>query len=307
VNQALGLVVNAAARAVKRRYLRRDLFWKRCTPAGLVHITANLQELDNAIAALRSAHVRVIAVLGGDGTLHHTIEAVIRRYSDDVPIILALAGGTMNGVSRALGSGSKPATVLRHVLHDLERDSPHLRTRHVLRVTDARDGRTLHGFSFATGLVYRALQQYYRSPDPGLVAAVRASLLPLTASLDDISLQATVGGTSWLAENPHTLVASIFHNPLLWFRPFGSPVETGKAFYLGATAMRRREIAPRLWSIFRGTCRHPRLRVGTAEEVAVRATGDVGYLIDGELYPTAAGFDVRLSVGPEIRFVAPGR
>lgn len=302
----LALVVNANARAVKRRYLRRDPFWKRHLPAELVHVTASLHELDQVIAATRSANVRVIAVLGGDGTLHHTIDTVIRHSSGRAPIILALAGGTMNGIPRALGTGGKPEAVLRQVLHDLERDGPHLKAHRVLRVTGV-DGRTCHGCSFATGLVYRALQQYYRAPEPGLIAAIRASLLPLTASLNGISLQATVAGTPWLAEDPHTLVASIFENPLLWFRPFGSLVKDGNAFYVGATAMLRREIAPRLWSIFRGTCRHPRLRVGPADDVVVRGSGDLGYIIDGELYPTNSGFDVHLTAGPEIRFVAPAR
>jgi len=308
VQPALALVVNAAARAVKRRYLRRDPFWQRSLPAALVRVTAGFDELEHAIAAFQRENVRAIAALGGDGTQHYVIDAVARQYAESAPpIILALAGGTMNGIPRALGTGGKPEAVLRQTMRDLAGGTPHIQPRHVLRVADARSGRVRHGFSFATGIVYRAMQQYYGTSGPGWIAAIRASLLPLSASLDGVTLQVSVAGAPWLAEPPHTLVASVFENPLLWFRPFGPPLENRSAFHLGATAMHRREIVPRLWSVFRGTCRHPRLRVGSAEEVVVGGAGDIGYVIDGELYGPDGGFDVRLSAGPEIRFVALAR
>jgi hypothetical protein len=298
---------------VKRRYLRRDPFWQRYLPSELVRVTANLDELDHAIAAFRAAGIRTIAVLGGDGTLHGLIDAVLREYAEEVtPAVLALAGGTMNGGPRALGTGGKPEGVLRQALLDLAAGTPHLRRRHVLRVVDGRDGQTRHGLSFATGLVARAFQQYYRTPDPGWIAAIGASFLPVRSALfggpfyDDISLQVIVQGAPWLDEAPHTVVASVFHNPLLWFQPFGAPLEDGTVFHFGATSMRPREIAPRLWSIFRGTCRHPRLRVGPARDVVVRGDA-IGYLIDGELYSTERGCDVRLTAGPQIPFVTPGR
>lgn len=308
----LALVVNAGARAVKRRYLRRDPFWERYLPSELVRVTANVAELEQAVAAFRTARIGAIAALGGDGTLHALIDAVVRAYDGDVPLaVVALAGGTMNGIPRALGTGAQPERVLRRVLLDLAAGSPQLRRLHVLRVADGRDGRTHHGFSFATGLVARALQHYYRTPEPGWIAAIGASFLPVRALFggsfyDGSNLQITVEGAPWLDVAPHTAVASVLHNPLLWFQPFGAPLEEKTVFHFGATSMRPREIAPRLWSIFRGTCRHPRLRVGPASDVVVRG-GASGYVIDGELYSTGRDVDVRLTVGPEIRFVAPGR
>jgi hypothetical protein len=65
--------------------------------------------------------------------------------------------------------------------------------------------------------------------------------------------------------------------------------------------MRPRELAPRLWSIFRGRCRHPRLRVGQVREASVR--GETGFVIDGDLYRTGGVVELALAIGPRISFV----
>lgn len=305
----IGLVVNPAARVAKRCIVRRAPFWRGDVPDDLVRLTGSLEELDEAIAAFRDAGVRTVAVLGGDGSVHHLVDAVLRCYEEaDAPMVLALAGGTMNGLPRALGTGGAPESVLRGAVAALAGATPRVQVRHVLRVSDARDGRVRYGFSFATGLVYRIYQHYYGNPEPGMVDAVSASLLPLKAALfggpfdDGVRLDVCAEGAPWLPEPPHTVVASVLDNPLLWFKPFGSPLGDAQAFHLCATSMRAREMAPRLWSIFRGRCRHPRLRIDRARDATVR--GEIGYLIDGDLYGGGA-VDVRLTVGPRLRFLVP--
>lgn len=306
----LGLIVNAAARRVRRRFAGRDPFWRMHVPEGLVRVTRSLEELDAAVVAFRAEAVRVVAVLGGDGSLHQLVDALLRIYSGkETPTVLALAGGTMNGLARALGTGGGPEAMLRATIAALQKGALTIRERHVLRIADAQDGRVRHGFSLATGLVYRAFQDYYRDPEPGLRDAVRASLRPLSAALfggpfyEGVQLDVRVGGAPWLAESPHTLVASVLDQPLLWFRPFGAPLGDTAEFHLAATSMRPREIAPRLWSIFRGHCHHPRLRIDRSRDAIVR--GNIGYLIDGDLYPGGGATDVRLTVGPRLGFLVP--
>jgi len=305
----LGLIVNPAARRVKRRYLSREPFWRAHLPDQCVRLTRSLEELEGAVAAFRQAGVRVVAGLGGDGSLHRLVDALLRQYDEaTAPIVLALAGGTMNGLPRALGTGGPPESVLRAAVATLAGGaSPLTRERHLLRVTDVSDGRMRHGFGFATGLVFRAFQEYYRDPEPGLVDALRASVLPLKSAIcggtfyDDVHLEVQVDGAPWLPDPPHTLVASVTDNPFLWFRPFGAPLGDAAAFHLAATSMRPRELVPRLWSIFRGRCRHPRLRIDRVSEATVR--GETGYLIDGDLYPSGGVVDVHLAVGPRLRFL----
>ncbi len=305
----VGLIVNRTARKVKNRYLGHEAFWRDLLPDRCVRVTGSLDELEQATTDFRQKGVRVVAGLGGDGTLHHLVDTLLRHYTaDDAPLVLGLAGGTMNGLSRALGTGGHPARVLRSALAALaEGESPPFQTRNVLRITDTTRGRSLHGFGFAAGLVFRAYKEYYRNPQPGLADALRASLLPIRAAVlggsfcDPVRLEVRAEGTAWYPDSVQTVVASVTDNPFLWLRPFGAPVGDAPAFHFAATSMRPREIAPRLWSILRGRCSHPRLRVDRVSEASV--TGENGYLVDGDLYFAEGIFDLSLTVGPPIRFV----
>jgi hypothetical protein len=302
--------VNPAARGVKRRYLGRAPFWRTLLPDRNVRITRTLAELDQAVAEFRTTGLEVVATLGGDGSLHHLADSLVRAYEEaTLPIVLALAGGTMNGLPRSLGSGGSPDLMLRRAIAALAtRGASPLQTRHLLRIDDEAAGKVRHGFGFGAGLLVRAFEEYYRHPEPGLRDAVRATLLPFRAALfggdfyRSLRLEVEVDGASWLAD-PHTVVASVTENPLLWFRPFGSPLGGSAAFHLAVTSMRPRELAPRLWSIFRGRCRHPRLRVAQANNATLRGEG--GYLIDGDLYRSGNTVDLRLTSGPPLRFLAP--
>jgi hypothetical protein len=307
----MGLIVNPSARGVKRRYLQREPFWQRLVPPEFVRVTGSLDELDQAIAGFREAGVRSVAVLGGDGSAHHLVDAVVRGYSEpDLPMLLVLAGGTMNGLPKALNTGGNPEHVLQAILAALAGGTPAVRARHVLRVTDGRDGRVRYGFSFANGVVYRVARRYYRSAEPGMLDMLRASLLPIKAALfggrfdDHVKIDLHGDGEPWLPGELHTVVASVLENPLFWFTPFGVGLGDPAVVHLCATSMRAREMAPRLWSILRGRCEHPRLRVGHVREALVR--GDTGYFLDGDLYPCDGVVDVRITVGPRVRFLIPG-
>jgi hypothetical protein len=293
---------------VKRRYLDRARFWRGLLPERQIRITHTLAELDQAVADFRAAAVPVLATLGGDGTLHHLADSLVRQYGDaSIPIVLPLAGGTMNGVSRALGGGGSAEAALRQALAALNSGaSPPLKTRQLLRVEDVTEGRTRYGFGFGAGLVVRAFQEYYRTPEPGLGAAISAALLPLRAALfggrfyQRIQLELVVDGVSWLAD-PHTVVASVTDDPLLWFRPFGRSLAGSDVFHFAATSMSPGQVAFRLWSIFRGRCRHPRLRIGQVRNAILR--GESGYLIDGDLYLASRVLNLRLTAGPRLRFL----
>jgi hypothetical protein len=195
---------------------------------------------------------------------------------------------------------------LRAAVAALAIGMPALDERRLLQVTVSGGANRL-GFGFATGLVYRAFRSYYRRPQPGRADAIRASLLPLTGIAggfyDGVTFEVEADGAPWLAEPAHSLVASVVDRPVLWFQPFGPPLGEAAAFHLAATAMRPLELAPRLWSVFRGRCRHPRLRAGPVRDVIIRPAH--GYVIDGELYPVDRGVDLRITLGPSLRFLIP--
>jgi diacylglycerol kinase family enzyme len=117
----------------------------------------SLAELETMAADLRAAPPRVIAVHGGDGTLHRTVTALGRAYGDEpLPPLAVLCGGTMNVVAASLGIASRPIPMLRAVTEAVRRGrAPDLLHRRCLRIEDKL------GFVFGNGLMANFLGEYY--------------------------------------------------------------------------------------------------------------------------------------------------
>jgi diacylglycerol kinase family enzyme len=303
---AFALIVNARARGTRRGRWSADSWRGAGLPDERVRVTRDLSELAAAVTEFRAAGAEVIAAVGGDGTLHHLVNLLLASDASRAPAVLPLAGGTMNGLARAFGGGGPPARVLRSAMIAWSAGRRRITERRVLQVTNEGEATSRLGFGFAAGLVYRALEFYARRPDPGLIDAVRASLLPLTGLgrgfYDCQPIEVEADGNPWLPEPAHSVAASVVDRPLLWFEPFGGPLRDGVTFHLAATSMRPRELVPRLWSVFRGHCRHPRLRTGPARDVSLRAAS--GYVLDGELFSGAPPADLRIRLGPVLRLAA---
>ena len=114
--------------------------------------------------------VNVLAINGGDGTLHSTINALWTLLDDmeekhgapmDAPIMLFLNGGTMNMASRAMDTKGNAVRAVKYFLEShaqarLE-DVP-VQSLKVLRA--ARGKQNLHGLIFGSEIVHNALQMH---------------------------------------------------------------------------------------------------------------------------------------------------
>jgi diacylglycerol kinase family enzyme len=125
--------------------------------AGRVFAPGSLDELSSMAAGVKDAGPGVIAVHGGDGTLHKVMTALGRAFGDaPLPPIAVLRGGTMNVVASSLGISTKPAAFLRMLAETARAGTPlNLLPRRCLRV-----GEHL-GFVFGNGLAANFLSEYY--------------------------------------------------------------------------------------------------------------------------------------------------
>ena len=73
---SVGLILNPRARRLRSARARRQLL--RQLPADAVRQTRDLASLRRALASLvGGSGVNVLAIAGGDGTVHHTINALL--------------------------------------------------------------------------------------------------------------------------------------------------------------------------------------------------------------------------------------
>ena len=285
----IGLIVNPAARRAGQ-YLSNDRFWERHLPPAQICVTENLDDLDQAVADHCTGQNCVIACLGGDGTLHHLVNAMVRQEASAA--ILALAGGTLNGLARAFGTGGQAERVFLRAL--AAKEVP-VRTQTTLRIGGSAPR---FGFTMAAGLATPAARAYADRRRRGGGAVMWSVLEAAAGRFGDHVIGVSVHDGPF--EAARLVVAGTVSRPFLFIRPFGPRPVPPDAFCLTRLAMARRQIFPRLWPILRGTARHPGFAVGTARHAQIDTLDDV--VIDGELHTPNDPGPLRVSLGPTVVF-----
>lgn len=117
----LGVLTNPAAYRNHRLPLTHGRLGAHLASAGDAVVTADSSKLDEALNYLiLERGVSVLAINGGDGTIHSAINAMIRLFADDVvkgkahyPVLMFLNGGTYNMAARAFRTKADPVQTVK--------------------------------------------------------------------------------------------------------------------------------------------------------------------------------------------------
>jgi diacylglycerol kinase family enzyme len=288
--------------------------------AGRVLAPGSLDELAALAAGVRDTPPEVIAIHGGDGTLHKVMTALGAAFGDaPLPPLAILRGGTMNVVASSLGIVTKPAPFLRALAEMSRAGAPlDLMPRRCLRI-----GEHL-GFVFGNGLAANFLSEYYADDKYGPKRA--AWLLARTFG------SALIGGA---------FVRKIFKRfegevrvdgeLLPRSRFIGVNAATVREVGLGFKLNHRADDDPERFGVLAihgqplsltvdllavhggrgiGAARAFSAVASTLEIAPVPSAGnqpsEMSYTIDGDLYRTTAS-KLTLTVGPRVLFVRPPR
>jgi len=169
----LGLLVNPRARTIRGSHLAPQLARLVGDP-GRVRETHDLASLRRALAHLLCVEgVNVLALAGGDGTVHFAVNALL-ALSDEteastgtrppLPRLLVLDGGTLNIVARTLAIYGPPPRTLGRFLryfHDAPLRRVPARRLDMMRVASPQLG-VRHGFVFGSEVAFHAMGLYDR-------------------------------------------------------------------------------------------------------------------------------------------------
>lgn len=276
--------------------------------------THSLEELDQAARRMAASPPWVIAVHGGDGTLHQTLTALVRAFGDKpLPPLAILGGGTMNVVTSSLQIRA-PALTFLHQLAVRARagGAPATIPRHCLLVGDR------FGFVFGNGILANFLVEYYggengygparalylmgklffsaliRGPFMRRVfQRFRGRVIVDGKSLDRTELTAVGAGT----------VREVGLGFKLYHRADDDPDRFGVlAIHSGALAL-----VSDLWGVRTGrgiAPDHAYSAVASRLEIEPAETG-APYTIDGDLYRMDG--PLQIAVGPKLAIVDPRR
>ena len=160
--------VNPGSRANRRDPGCAERFAKILGENGRVAAPPDLELLAEEARRAAAESPSVIAIHGGDGTLHRTLSALVAAYgARALPPVAILPGGTMNVVASSLGIRVKPENLLAELAAgDRAGTAPTTIHRRCLRVGSD------YGFIFGNGLLANFLEEYYARGSYGARRAV---------------------------------------------------------------------------------------------------------------------------------------
>jgi diacylglycerol kinase family enzyme len=143
--------------------------------------------IDDVGAALAEVGQRadLVCMYGGDGTIFHVINELLRipQNGNPPPKLFLLGGGTMNVTATKLGMGGTPAENFRTVMTAYHNGTLRYRNVPLLRI---RSGDTVHfGFTFGMGPLVRLLHRYEQGKK-GKVAALGLGVQAICAALSPL-------------------------------------------------------------------------------------------------------------------------
>jgi diacylglycerol kinase family enzyme len=307
----IAVIVNPRSRANRRNPRIAAEFQAIVGDRGRVLAPKTIEELEEMAAEIRRSPPAVIAVHGGDGTLHKTVTALGRAFGPDpLPPIAILCGGTMNVVATSLRIRERPSVFLTSIV-DADRAGPPLETirRRCLRIGDEL------GFLFGSGLPANFLAEYYA---PSGYGPGRAMLLLARAFFSALWHGPFIRRLFKRFEGSVRVDGALLEQDAFVGLMAGTVREVGLGFKLvhradddpdrfGVLAMHSAvlSLALDVVAVQNGKGIAPqRAFSAVASRMDVHSkNGTMSYTIDGDLYRTHQ--PVAISLGPHIDFLKP--
>ncbi len=320
--KSLTLLANPRSRRFRLFPHEFDRMATRTRSWGQVETPNGLRALSQAIQRAKEQQLEVLAIYGGDGTLHRTVTALSEVYgSTPWPSLAFLGGGTMNTICKSLGIKDAPVERLERLLalrEDGQRNIDHaslmlstlsIECKGVNDSASAPDRAV--GFIFGTGLVTNFLERYYQRHRPStrtaFAMAFRSALSPLLdrrlyhalQKREVLELQPDEGPTSSAAFL--VLAAATVPEIGLGFRPFSHAFKppVGPALYAWHGELR--ELLMQLPNLYFGRHHGGAHCASKFDSITLQPTEPMRYTVDGDLYQTSTA--IRLCRGPHIRLL----
>ena len=314
---ALTVVLNPNARKPKLKLPSIDRLRRTLGPDTRIHLTRNLDELEELMKAWKREN-ETVCFFGGDGSIACGLTLLIRHKGENgrLPPVLAVRAGTINMLCSILGFDEQPERTLERWARkelDTVRQIPTLKV-------EVEGEKPRYGFVFAWGVGYRVLREYYsRSKIPDvrdgmavMAKAIASACLPnadQTALFRPEDLELSINGRGVGAEGMYSLLAGTIDRLSLGIRPFPpEPILPG-GFHVSAMGLPVSSLAPRVPQLLfqfgdqRTLAKKHRTRfvcATGARELNCELTE--GYTMDGEMFEIPGHAAVRISAGPVVQF-----
>jgi hypothetical protein len=296
-------------------------------------VTDEIDDVAEALAGV-GQRARLLCIYGGDGTIYHVINQLLKNPPERLPQLAFLGGGTMNVTGRLCGMTGSPGDNFRAVVHAFRTDKLAFREVPLVRVQTAQSAS--YGFTFGIGPLVRLLDRYEHGQKGKLAAvalgarAIASALSPLRGSfgglLDNMEAEVHADGVRLPFDRYSAVFANTTGTVQRLVHPFSHERRRG-SFHFLAYAISARELAMMVPSLIRGRLpidrramlepqtvlrliqgagrgrpdlpTDPRYINHPAEQVRIQTPESV-YTLDGEVLQVGSEGLLEVSLGPSL-------
>ena len=302
-------------------------------------VTDDIEDVREALTSV-GQRAKLLCIYGGDGTIYHIINELLKNPPDGrLPPLAFLGGGTMNVTGRMYGMVASPGENFRAVMKDYLADQLVWQQVPVVKVSSG--SHHSYGFTFGMGPLVRILDRYEHGQKGKLAAvgiglrAIASAISPIASSLSGILDQMNASVIADGVTLPHQRYIAVFANTTgainRAIEPFADE-RTQDTFNFLAYAVSSRELAMLVTMLARGKLpldrqllrsptalwrqlaalatsrgqaewpRDPRYVNHVARSLQIR-TDEPLYTLDGELLPCDPESPLDVALGPNLPLV----
>lgn len=268
--------------------------------------TTDIDDLYRVIEDFKSRDIEILAISGGDGTIHCTLTALIKIYGEKpLPRVSLLRGGTLNIIASTMGIKGNNEKLMSKLLIRYH-EGPEKMAVKKLRLMKINEE---YGCIFGIGFVYRFMEEYYKNFSLSPFMAVQTTFWMVMSALFNgkktqnvfapFEAKVMVNGKAWVFNTYTGVLAGSIRQIGLECDAFRHMLTQNEKFHAMGMNLTARELLPHIRKIYFGkplNC--PDVLDEPADTMEIFLNQPMGYTIDGEMLPPTDKF--RISVGPEI-------
>ncbi len=174
----IGLISNPFSKKNRKNPRRLNKIKNLLPDQNLACFPTSFEEMDAAMAVFKKEDIDILAVNGGDGTIHIALSSLCKVYGDKkLPKLAILKGGTMNQTATASKIKGDTFEIFGNVCRKYSKKESFLfETKPLIKIDDK------YGFIFGNGVVCNFMDIYHEGGDPSPFVALK-SLLKVVFSM----------------------------------------------------------------------------------------------------------------------------
>ncbi len=274
--------------------------------------TSSIGQIDEVLEEFRARQIEILAIGGGDGSNHYVLSSLIKIYEQrPLPQIAFLCGGTHNAHAASVGVSGQANLILARVAGRQHAGAGQdIAGRKLLRIDDGRGVR--HGFSMATGFMYRFYKELHARLDDTslnvarLIASWVGSFAVRGRAIRDVFRlepgRLTISGRALPWKENNGISCSSMEKLGLGFTPYPRANEHPDKFQAAALRIGPGDFIRLMWHYWRGRLpEHPDQLNTITESLLLEAERPISYVLDGELYNGSSRLEV--TTGPALEVI----